>query len=740
MIWPQVDLAQMAALLAPDYTVEIVDCIATRMGWPEFEKLLAARRPRYYLTQVTAPSLRNDMYGVFLAKALGAATIAFGTHVTPWTRETMRPFPALDFILRGEPELTLRELVDILQGTGDRGQGTGGERQGRRKGERAIAGARAALERGEIVAVKGLGGFQLACRADDEAAVARLRERKRRPAKPFAVMAGSLDAARRLVSLAAEDEALLASPRAPVVLAPRLADAPVAAGIAPGLDDLGVLLPTTPLHVELLRGLAVPSLVMTSGNVSDEPICRGNREALERLGGIADAFLLHDRDIVRRADDSVVRATAEGPVSVRRARGQVPEPLGLPEAAPRPVLALGPYLQATACLAVGGEAFLSQHVGDLDGEPARAFLEEAVDGLEEFLQARGEMIVVDEHPDYASTRLGERLAAERAAPLLRVQHHLAHAAAVLAEHGRFPARGEAALALLLDGTGWGGDGTAWGGEWLLLGGDLAWRRLASLEPLPLVGGEAAVREPWRVLAAALARAGAGELLRRLPVAARVPSERLDTVVRLAVEPSWPLASGAGRVFEAAGAMLGLAAVNGYEGEAAARLEALAASAWPAFPWPEVTLDVLGGPRPRLQTDASSGPSAVACVSSPDPGPGTPVFSGLPTSALLAEAARRTVAGEPAAEVAAGFHATLSRLTAELTAAVAPAGTTVVAASGGCLVNRLLRDGLRRELAARGLELLLPFALPPGDGGVAFGQAVLGAVAGARGVEPRRGGG
>ncbi|MFZ5787206.1 MAG: Sua5/YciO/YrdC/YwlC family protein, partial [Acidobacteriota bacterium] len=485
-----------------------------------------------------------------------------------------------------------------------------------RSGQGAIAEARAALQWGEIVAVKGLGGFQLACRADDEAAVARLRERKRRPAKPFAVMAADLAAARRLVRLAAEDEALLASPRAPVVLAPRVSDAPVAPGIAPGLDELGVLLPTTPLHVELFRGLAVPALVMTSGNVSDEPICRANREALERLGGIADAFLLHDRDIVRRADDSVVRAAIGGAVAVRRARGRVPEPLTLPVVAPRPVLALGPYLQATACLAVGGEAFLSQHVGDLDGEPSRAFLEEVVDELEEFLQARGEVIVVDEHPDYASTRLGERLAEERGAPLLRVQHHLAHAAAALAEHGRFPARGESALAALLDGTGWGEDGTAWGGEWLLLGGDLAWRRIASLEPLPLVGGEAAVREPWRVLAAALGRAGAGELLGRLPVAAQVPPDRLATVMRLADDGSWPLASGAGRVFEAAGAMLGLAAVNGYEGEAAARLEALATSAWPAPPWPEVSLS-------HDRPPASSSPSPFPCPSSPDPGPRTP---------------------------------------------------------------------------------------------------------------------
>jgi hydrogenase maturation protein HypF len=582
------------------------------------------------------------------------------------------------------------------KGTGDQGPGSGTTEK--ETGAEAIGEARRALEGGAIVAVKGLGGFQLACRADDDGAVARLRDRKRRPAKPFAVMVADLEAARRLVTLTLDDEELLGSPRSPVVLAPRRPDAPVCRGIAPGLDDLGVLLPTTPLHVELFRDARWPALVMTSGNLTDEPICKGNREALERLSGIADLFLVHDRDVVRRVDDSVVRSTPTGPVVLRRARGYVPDPLPLPVAAPRPVLAMGPYLQATACLAAGGDAFFSQHVGDLDSEPARAFLAEAVEGLEAFLDARAEVIVVDHHPDYASTRLGERLAEERGARLVRVQHHVAHAAAVLAEHRRFPAPGGQALAVALDGTGWGGDGSAWGGEWLLLGGDLSWRRLAHLEPLPLVGGEAAVREPWRVVVAALLRAGAGDLLGDLPMAAQVAVETLRTVARLAARPGWPLASGAGRVFEAGGALLGLAAVNGYEGEAAARLEALAASAWPAEPWHEL----VSGPRV------------------PDPGP-------LPSSALLAVAARRLLAGEPPARIAAGFHATFCRLVARWTSSVAPDGTTAVAIGGGCLVNRLLREALVTELTMLGLDTLLPSQVPPGDGGIAYGQAVLGVV-------------
>lgn len=574
-------------------------------------------------------------------------------------------------------------------------------------GTDALAAAQRALAQGETVAVKGMGGFQLACLAGDAAVVARLRERKHRPSKPFAVMVRDLERARALAVLSQADEALLASARAPVVLVRRRSDAPVAAGVAPGLDDVGVMLPTTPLHEELLRGAPFAELVMTSGNRSDEPICRGNREALERLAGIADAFLLHDRDVVRRADDSVARSTRAGPVMVRRARGYVPESLPLPDAAAEPVLALGPFLQVTACLAVGGEAFCSQHVGDLDSEAARAFLAEVVLELEEFLQASARVVVVDEHPDYPSTWLGERLVQERGGRLIVVQHHVAHAAAVLAEHGRFPALGERCAALALDGTGWGGDGTAWGGEWLELGGDLTWGRLARLQPLPLVGGEAAVRQPWRVAAAALARLGEEELLASTPLARLIPAESIAAAARLArSEHAWPLASGAGRLFEAAGALLGLAVENRYEGEAAARLEACAADAPDRASWPEVAL----------------------------------ARSELPSAELLAAAARRLADGESPAAVAYGVHATFARLAADLTARVVPQRLRLVAVGGGCLVNRLLRDLLRGELDGHGFEVLLPQALPPGDGGLSYGQVVLAAVALARGRALRRKGG
>lgn len=541
-------------------------------------------------------------------------------------------------------------------------EGGAGTRAG---GDAALARARGLLAEGALVAVKGLGGFQLLCRADREASVARLRDVKRRAARPFAVMARDLATVHRLVALRPADADLLTGSAAPILLAPRRAGAPVAEAVAPGLGDLGVMLPTTPLHVELFRDAPYAALVATSGNRGDEPICTGNREARLRLRGLADAFLLHDRDIVRRVDDSVVRAVPDGHAVVRRSRGYVPRGLPLPAATGQAILALGGHLQTTACVALGATAFPSQHVGDLDTEEARGFLAEVALGLEGFLGVEALVLVHDLHPDYPSGWLARRLAERRGARTLAVQHHLAHAAAVLAEHDAFPAPGSAAAALVLDGTGYGMDGTAWGGELLVVDGELRWRRAGGLACLPLVGGERAVREPWRVLA-----------------------------------------SGAGRVFEACGALLGLGPSNGYEGELAARLETLAAGAAPAEPWPEVGLQ---GTR-------------------------------IPGAALLAAAAQRVLAGEAHAAVARGLHRTLARLVVQLAARVLPDLPRSLGLGGGCLVNRLLREDLSCELAAAGWTPLLPQAVPAGDGGLSFGQAVLGALAEARGTRPEYRGG
>jgi len=563
---------------------------------------------------------------------------------------------------------------------------------------------RSELLAGWIVAIKGLGGFQLACRADSAEVVGRLRRRKRRQGKPLAIMVRDLEVARRLVHLDDEGEALLLSPRSPIVLAPRRRPSRVAEEVAPGLDDLGVMLPTTPLHVELLRDPRLPPLVMTSGNLSEEPLCRTNREAVERLAGVADLFLLHDRDVVRRIDDSVVRTSPCGPVMVRRARGWVPEPLPLPVAAPLPVVATGGHLQVTACVTVGEQAFPSQHVGDLDSVAARAFLSEVIEGLLSFLQAEPGLIAADLHPDYASGWLALELGQRWGAEVVGVQHHLAHAAAVLAENGCFPGPGETCFALALDGTGWGGDGTAWGGEWLEVAGDLRCRRLASLEPLPLVGGEAAVREPWRVAVAALERAGEADLIAQTPLWPLVNGDRLRDVLRLCKGGDWPLATGAGRVFEAAGALLGVALENRWEGEAAARLEALATtSSAPPEEWAEV---------------AGDNGAAV-----------------LPSSRLLAAVARRVAAGEGPAEVAAGFHATFSRLAVDLTVGLGLPAGAVVALGGGCFVNRILSARLAPGLRGEGFQVVEARAAPPGDGGLSYGQAVVAAVAAARGVRP-----
>ncbi len=571
-----------------------------------------------------------------------------------------------------------------------------------------VASAREQLLQGRIVAVKGLGGFQLACRADSEYAVLRLRERKRRFGKPFAIMVRDIEIARKNAILDPAAEALLLSPRAPIVLAPRRDGSSIAPEVAPGLDDLGVMLPTTPLHVELFREPEMPPLVMTSGNLSEEPLSRGNREAIAGLAGIADCFLLHDRDIVRRIDDSVLRSSPRGPMVVRRARGWVPEPLPLPVETPTAVVATGGHLQVTACVAQGDQSFPTQHVGDLDSGPAREFLAEVIEGMLEFLQVVPGLIAADAHPDYPSSWLARDLGSRFGAEVIEIQHHVAHVAAVLAEHRRFPRPEQRCLGIALDGTGWGPDGSAWGGEWIGLDGNLGWRRLGQLEALPLVGGEAAVREPWRVAVAALVRRGDEALIGRTAIAEQVDADRLEQMIRLSRDASWPLASGAGRVFEAAGALLGVGACNRWEGEAAARLEALVSRGGARVePWPE------------LEIESRDGKSLV------------------PSSKLLAEVARRAAAGEARAVVAAGFHATFCRLAVELTEKVAGNERGVVALGGGCMVNRILSSTLAESLEALGFEVLLPKNVPPGDGGLSYGQAVIAAVSAARGVRPRQ---
>ncbi len=369
----------------------------------------------------------------------------------------------------------------------------------------AVAATAAALRAGAIVAIKGLGGFHLACRADDEDAVAALRARKHREDRPFALMAADVAAVRELVALAPEDEGLLTAPARPIVLAPRLAGAPVAAAVAPRSPELGVLLPYSPLH-HLLLADAGTVLVMTSGNVSDEPIAYRDEEALGRLGGIADLFLLHDRPIHMRTDDSVARMVAAGgrrrPLLLRRSRGYVPASLDLPVEASAPVLACGAELKSSFCVAKGRRAWVGHHIGDLrTWETLRSYTE-GIEHFERLFAVEPEVVAHDLHPEYLSTKYAIDHGAAR---LEGVQHHHAHLAACLAEHGA-SAR---AVGAIYDGTGYGTDGTVWGGE--LLVGDLAgFERVGHLNRVRMPGGEQAIREPWRMACAWLVAAGKGD--------------------------------------------------------------------------------------------------------------------------------------------------------------------------------------------------------------------------------------
>jgi hydrogenase maturation protein HypF len=523
----------------------------------------------------------------------------------------------------------------------------------------ALEEAVARLQGGQILAVKGLGGYHLACDASGEDVVARLRARKRREEKPFAVMAAD---PRPLAEISADEEDLLRSPERPIVLVRRRHDGPIAPSVAPGNPWLGVMLPYTPVHHLLLDGFG-GALVMTSGNRSDEPIAFDDDEARERLGGIADAFLAHDRPIHRRCEDSVLRTG----FPVRRARGHAPAALALPAAAARPIVATGAELKSTFCVARGADAFVSPHLGDLDSELSyRAFVTD-IDLYLAMLGVEPEVVACDLHPDYLSTRW----AREQDAELVEVQHHHAHAAACLAEHGE---QGTA-LALVLDGTGYGTDGTLWGGE--LLRCDLAsFERVAHLRPVPLPGGEAAIREPWRCAAAYLEAAGRP-----------VPFERW-ALVRESLKVNAPPSSGMGRLFDAVAALLGVRERVSYEGQAAIELEQLADDV-EADPYEcEITDGVIDGP------------------------------------GLVRAAHDDLAAGRPRAAIAAAFHEGVAAAATRACALAAEPRTVVL--SGGTFQNLRLLRSLRSRLEREGFRVLTHRAVPPNDGGISYGQAAVAA--------------
>jgi hydrogenase maturation protein HypF len=547
----------------------------------------------------------------------------------------------------------------------------------------------AALLRGQIVALKGLGGFHLACDATRTAVVARLRERKGREEKPFAVLVRDLGEARRIARVDAAAARLLTSPERPIVLLARRArprgPAPCQA-VAPGLSELGLLLPYTALH-QLLAEEAGRPLVLTSGNRSDEPMACANDEACTRLRGIADGLLLHDREIASRCDDSVARVVAGAPLLLRRARGFVPRPIRLAAPLVRPVLACGAHLKNSFCLGVGESAFLGPHIGDLETPEACAAFEEAVARMERFTGIVPEVIAHDLHPEYFSTRYA---VARRAVCTVGVQHHHAHAASVAAERG-ITGR---ALALVWDGTGHGSDGGAWGGELLALEGGGAFERLASFRPLRLAGGDRAVREVWRLALALLEDAFDGAppaaLLERFT---GIPEARLAGVRELLARGLHaPPSHGVGRLFDAVGSLVLGRRTASYEGQVAMEWNQAAGADAPA-PYP-YELGVQGG---LLQLDWR------------------PMVR-----ALSADLAR----GAAPAAISARFHETLAAAGAELVRGeLRRGGRRPLLLAGGCFQNARLVESLLARLAGS-CEVALPREVPPGDGGLALGQLAV----------------
>lgn len=563
----------------------------------------------------------------------------------------------------------------------------GGTRPGETEGEAALAAAAALLRAGGILAIRGLGGFHLAVDAGAPAAVERLRARKHRDAKPFAVMVPAGEAARDLADLSDAERRLLDSPERPIVLARIRPGAPLAAAVAPGLDRIGIMLAYTPLHHLLLDEVRRP-LVMTSGNRSDEPIATGNEEALARLGPIADGFLLHDRDIVARYDDSVMRVVAGERLLVRRARGYAPLPIGLPVPTPEPLLAVGPLLKNTFTLAEGATAWVSQHVGDLETLETLEHFTRSLERFRRLFRIEPRVAVRDAHPDYLSSRLAEAMGLSR---VMVVQHHHAHVAAVMAEQG---VTGPV-IGLALDGAGYGDDGTTWGAE-VLVADLCGYRRAAHLLPVPLPGGDRAARSPWRAalgylsvepgFADAFALAFEGLDPAELALVRRQVEQRLNA----------PPASSMGRLFDAAAAILGVRREVSYEGQAAMELEALA------------------GRRP-----ATEYPSRFFEED------GRWVLDPLPLLAVLGSRRRR---GEPVADLAADFHASIAWALAGLVRRVAEsAGLDTVALGGGVFQNGRLLESLVRRLEKAGFRVLVPRRLPPHDGAISYGQAAVAAA-------------
>jgi hydrogenase maturation protein HypF len=551
-----------------------------------------------------------------------------------------------------------------------------------------LAAVVARLAAGQIVAIKGLGGYHLAVDARNERAVDRLRRAKQRDRKPFAVMVRDLAQAARLAVVGPAEAEALASPPRPIVLLQKVDGCELAPAVAPRNASIGAMLPYTPLHHLLMADRDGP-LVMTSANPHDEPIVAGDDEALLRLAGLADAFLAHDRRIVARADDSVVRVIGGVSRPVRRSRGMAPVPIGLPFAGP-PVLAVGADGRNVPVVTRDGQAFAGPHVGELENAASAAFLEEVADHLCRLLGVAPSCVAHDLHPDYVSTAIARRLAAAWAVPCVPVQHHHAHVLSCLAENGR----SDAVVGIAIDGTGYGPDGTLWGGEVLRVDG-ARFARAARLRPLGLPGGEAAIREPWRLAVWALHDAGCADLLPAIRLRwDAVPAPRIDAVDGLCRRGVPARASGLGRLYDAAAALAGTCPVASYDGEAARSVEAAAFGQAGVTPYP------LAWDRP------ADGPIEID------------------TRPLIRALAGALAAGAPAGDCCARFESAVVDAFATAAAAAArDAGIGCVALSGGAFQNARLATGIAARLEAVGLEVLSHRHVPANDGGIALGQAL-----------------
>lgn len=561
------------------------------------------------------------------------------------------------------------------------------------QGDAALRQARRLLRAGAIVAVKGLGGYHLACDATDEAAVHTLRKRKDRGDKPFAVMVPDLGTAALIAAVSPAERALLADPRRSVLLLRRASDPGLAlAGpVAPGRPDLGVLLPYTPVH-HLLFGLPGDEpgprvLVMTSGNLSGEPIVTDDEQARVRLAGLADAWLSNDRPIQVPCDDSVVRLVAGEQLPVRRSRGYAPLPVALPTPV-RPVLAVGGDLKNTFCLADGGYAWLSGHIGDMDDLATLQAFETAVGQLRSITGVRPELLVADRHPGYRSSAWAR---AQPGIPLRLVQHHHAHIASALADNG-YPGD-RPVIGFAFDGTGYGDDGAVWGGE-VLVADYAGYQRVGQLRYAWLPGGDAGVRNPCRMALSHLRAAGVAWDPELPSVAACSATERAVLARQLVTGLSCARTSSMGRLFDAVSSLVGVCHRVAYEAEAAMLFEALASSA-------------VDGCRPRYRFDAST--------SQLDPRP------------VITAIVRDVLAGVPAAVIAAGFHLAVADLVVEVAGSVRErTGLDTVALSGGVFLNALLTELCLDRLPAAGFRVLRHRLVPPSDAGLALGQVMIAA--------------